>query len=136
MPELLARYPEAEVPLPVSRHDPLAGKPRYQHHARFRIPPGTLDDRSYRRMFAHYYALITHIDAEMGRLLDHLQQLGLTDDTVVVFSSDHGEMLGDHGFVENVPDVRGVGAGCPASWRGRRACRPATKCAARSAAWT
>jgi arylsulfatase len=99
MPELLARYPEAEVPLPVSRHDPLAGKPRYQHHAKFRIPPGTLDDRSYRRMFAHYYALITHIDAEMGRLLGHLQQLGLADDTVVVFSSDHGEMLGDHGMM-------------------------------------
>jgi arylsulfatase A-like enzyme len=123
MPELLTRYPEAEVPLPVSRHDPLAGKPRYQHHAKFRIPPGTLDDRSYQRMFAHYYALITHIDAEMGRLLDHLQRLGLTDDTVVVFSSDHGEMLGDHGFVEKclmyeesvrVPCIVAWPAGLPA----------------------
>ena len=51
-------------------------------------------------MFAHYYALVTHIDAEMGRLLGHLRRLGVADDTVVVFSSDHGEMLGDHGFVE------------------------------------
>ena len=119
-PELLARYPQDQVPLPASRHDPLAGKPRYQHEAKFRIPPGTLDDRSYRRMFAHYYALVTHIDAEMGRLLGHLQQLGVADNTVVGFSSDHGEMLGDHGFVEKcLMYEESVRVPCILSWPAR-----------------
>ena len=119
MPELLARYPEDQVPLPASRHDALAGKPRYQHEAKFRIPPGTLDDRSYRRMFAHYYALISHIDAEMGRLLGHLQRLGIADETVVVFSSDHGEMLGDHGFVEKcLMYEEAVRVPCVLAWPG------------------
>ena len=89
----------------------------------FRIPPGTLDDRSYRRMLAHYYALVTHVDAEMGRLFGHLRRLGVADDTVVVFSSDHGELLGDHGFVEKclmyeesvrVPCILAWPAGMPA----------------------
>ena len=98
--ELLALYPEEEVPLPESRHDPLHGKPSFQARAKFRIPPGTLTDARYRRMLAHYYALVTHIDAEVGRLLRHLERLGRRDNTVVVFNSDHGELLGDHGFVE------------------------------------
>ena len=59
----------------------------------------------------------------MGRLFGHLRRLGLGDDTVVVFSSDHGEMLGDHGFVEKclmyeeavrVPCIVAWPAGLPA----------------------
>ena len=122
-PELLERYPESEIPLPASRHDELAGKPAYQHRAKFRIPPGSLDDDRYRRMLAHYYALVTHVDAEVGRLLDHLRRLGVGDDTLVVFGSDHGEMLGEHGFVEKclmyeasvrVPCIVSWPAGLPA----------------------
>ena len=116
-PELLERYPEEDIPLPPSRHDELAGKPAYQHRAKFRIPPGTLDDHSYRRMLAHYFALITHIDTQMGRLLQHLEGLGVRDDTVVVFSSDHGEMLGEHGFVEKCLMYEGsVRVPCILSW--------------------
>lgn len=51
--------------------------------------------REYR---AQYYGMITLIDDEIGRLLGHLDELGLTEDTVVVFTADHGEMLGDHGI--------------------------------------
>ena len=122
-PELLERYPERSIPLPASRGDQLAGKPAFQRRAKFRIPPGSLDDDRYRRMLAHYYALVTHVDAEVGRLLDHLQRLGVRDDTLVVFSSDHGEMLGEHGFVEKclmyeasvrVPCILSWPAGLPA----------------------
>jgi arylsulfatase A-like enzyme len=45
----------------------------------------------------HYYAQITHVDYELGRLFGELQSQQLWRDTVVLFTSDHGEMLGDHG---------------------------------------
>lgn len=98
--EQLDRYPEDEVPLPDTRHDPLDGKPSYQERAKFRIPPGSLSDGEYRRMFRHYYALVTHIDTQVGRLLNHLEKIGQRDDTIVLFNADHGELLGDHGFIE------------------------------------
>ncbi len=44
-----------------------------------------------------YLAEITHLDACVGRLLARLEQLGLADDTVVMFTSDHGELAGAHG---------------------------------------
>ncbi len=121
-PEQLDRYSEGDVPLPDSRHDPLDGKPAYQERAKFRIPPGSLTDAEYRRMFRHYYALVTHIDDQVGRLLDHLDRIGQRENTIFLFNSDHGELLGDHGFVEKcllyessvrVPQILSWPAGLP-----------------------
>ena len=44
-----------------------------------------------------YYSTITFVDAQVGRILDHLKSLGLDKNTVVVFTSDHGYHLGEHG---------------------------------------
>ena len=49
-----------------------------------------------RKMKAYYYALISHIDDQVGRILKTLEDEGLKDDTLVIFISDHGEHLGDH----------------------------------------
>jgi iduronate 2-sulfatase len=43
-----------------------------------------------------YYASISYMDAQVGRVLDALEELGLADDTIVVFTSDHGYLLGHH----------------------------------------
>ncbi|MBT6273119.1 MAG: sulfatase-like hydrolase/transferase [Chromatiales bacterium] len=48
---------------------------------------------------ASYYAMIEQLDHEFGRLLDFLESAGLMDNTLVVFTSDHGESLGDHGLL-------------------------------------
>lgn len=45
----------------------------------------------------HYYAFTTLIDDQIGRLMDHLEKKGLTDNTIIIFSSDHGETQGSHG---------------------------------------
>ncbi|GGD78793.1 arylsulfatase [Paenibacillus nasutitermitis] len=58
-----------------------------------RIPKKRMD-----RAKAAYYALITHLDFQIGRLLNALNEYGVLRNTVVVFTSDHGEMLGDHHF--------------------------------------
>ena len=51
-----------------------------------------------RRIKALYYAQVGLVDKGVGRILDHLERLGLAGDTLVIFASDHGEMLGDHGL--------------------------------------
>ncbi len=47
---------------------------------------------------ASYFGLCTFMDAQMGRVLDALEASGMKDDTLVIFTSDHGEMLGEKGF--------------------------------------
>ena len=51
-----------------------------------------------RREIAHYYANVTSLDAQMGRLMESLDRLGIADDTIVCFSSDHGDHLSSHGY--------------------------------------
>ena len=50
-----------------------------------------------REQAADYFAMCTAVDEQFGRLLDEIDRLGLRDDTIVIFTSDHGEMLGSHG---------------------------------------
>jgi choline-sulfatase len=47
-----------------------------------------------------YCALIELIDAQIGRMLDALERRGMLDNTIIVFASDHGEMLGDFGLYQ------------------------------------
>lgn len=51
-----------------------------------------------KRMWAAYFATVTFMDEQVGRILDELDRLGLTNSTAVVFTSDHGYHLGDHTF--------------------------------------
>jgi arylsulfatase A-like enzyme len=48
---------------------------------------------------AFYYAEISHIDEQIGRILDYLNQTDQRENTVIIFTSDHGDMLGDHGLL-------------------------------------
>ena len=50
-----------------------------------------------------YHAMVAHVDACIGRLLDALKTTGLDNQTLIVFSSDHGELLGDHGMLWKGP---------------------------------
>jgi arylsulfatase A-like enzyme len=56
------------------------------------------DNESYQRDLRTFYRTVTRADAAVGRILDELGRLGLDDNTVVIFSSDHGSLLGDHGL--------------------------------------
>ncbi len=50
-----------------------------------------------RRQRAHYYANVTMIDAQVGHIVEALDRRGVLDDTVIIFTSDHGDCLTDHG---------------------------------------
>ena len=54
------------------------------------------DLRKLNRMRAVYFAMMSEVDDNLGRLFAHLKLEGLWDDTLIVFTSDHGEQLGDH----------------------------------------
>lgn len=58
-----------------------------------------IDDAQLRMDMAIYFGMISFIDHEIGRILDALDRLGITDNTLVVFTSDHGHFLGQHGLV-------------------------------------
>lgn len=52
-----------------------------------------------RRSLASYYGMVSLIDHEVGRILDALDRLGLAENTLVIFSTDHGHLLGQHGLI-------------------------------------
>ncbi|MFN3984920.1 MAG: alkaline phosphatase family protein [Rhodocyclaceae bacterium] len=55
-----------------------------------------LPEHEWRQLRATYYGLITEVDHHVGRLIEHLQATGQYEHTLIVFTSDHGEQLGDH----------------------------------------
>jgi arylsulfatase len=71
---------------------PLRYRLREEH---FRKSFGTTPD-DYRKTKQKYLGLITEVDSSIGAILGQLERSGLSDDTIVVFSSDHGDMMGAH----------------------------------------
>jgi arylsulfatase A-like enzyme len=64
----------------------------------YRIDPSRATPEQHRRWRAHYYANITLIDEGIGKILDALTATGALDRTLILFTSDHGDALGDHGL--------------------------------------
>ncbi len=60
----------------------------------------TTTEDGWRKLRAQYFANVTLVDRQVGRILAALQETGQSDRTIVVFASDHGEMAGDHGMCE------------------------------------
>ena len=57
-----------------------------------------ITEAQHREHIARYMGLCSHLDAQIGRLLDYLEEIGYADNTLVVFNSDHGHMIGEHGL--------------------------------------
>jgi len=66
-----------------------------------RIPPQ--GDRELRELIANYYGMVSLIDHNVGRILIALEEAGLAQNTLVIFTSDHGDWLGDHGLILKGP---------------------------------
>jgi arylsulfatase A-like enzyme len=94
-----------EIPLPSYVPGELDGKPVYQlidhrkaYGGKASYPYGKMGDDDHRLVIASYWAMCNLIDDQVGRMIDALERTGQIDNTLVVFMSDHGEMLGDHGI--------------------------------------
>ena len=64
------------------------------------VEASTAGQRDARTLIAAYYAMIKLIDDQLGRILEALAASGQRDRTIVIFTSDHGETLGDHGLIQ------------------------------------
>jgi len=60
----------------------------------------TTTESGWRKLRAQYFANVTLVDRNIGRIIETLKNTGMEDDTIIVFTSDHGEMGGDHGMLE------------------------------------
>jgi len=110
-------YEDETIPFPETFRDDLVGRAEVVQAAKMRImdldpirdlkatvPPGLSYDEEiewrYQRYIKDYLRVVASIDDNVGRLLDYLDSSGLADNTIVVYTSDQGFFLGDHGFFD------------------------------------
>lgn len=92
LPESWYRRMEATVPRRYRRLQEAYAGPYAEH-------PGWVksnDEWGWKELKARYWGLCTLVDKYVGRILGRLEELGLADDTIVVYTSDHGHMMGEH----------------------------------------
>jgi len=94
-PKALFDYYSERVP--ATPHE--GGEPAYvqqMQKSRSLIPPAT--EHQLRVARAAYYAMVEFMDGNIGRILETLDETGLAENTLLVYCSDHGDMMGDHGL--------------------------------------
>ena len=107
--EYLARYDPATLPAPLGRPGELADLPPVLTTASQKSYAGIArgfaehTPEEIQQIIAGYYAMVTLVDDEVARILATLAELGLAENTCVIFTSDHGEMLGDHALLLKGP---------------------------------
>jgi arylsulfatase A-like enzyme len=92
-------YPARDMAPPVSIDDDMSNSPYAGANGRKGLPEYRDKDKI-KYMISNYYGLVKEIDDWVGKILNTLDKHGLTDNTLVIFMSDHGEMLGSHGMRE------------------------------------
>jgi arylsulfatase len=101
--EMASMYDDAPIPEPIPPAADAVEPVRSARGVKVENPLFQLDlaeatPQHYRRWRAHYYANVSLIDEGIGKMLAALEERGALEDTVIVFTSDHGDALGDHGL--------------------------------------
>jgi len=97
-------YDASKIDIPYNYKAPEGGPKEALHtsgelRAYASIPPrGPVDRETARKLIHGYYACVSFIDAQVGRLLDSVDQLGLSNNTIIILWGDHGWQLGEHGM--------------------------------------
>jgi choline-sulfatase len=109
-----------EIPLPNYEEGELSEKTSYQrrdHQGAYAnknlYPFDRMNEREHRLVRAAYWAMVDLIDEQVGRMLEALDRTGQKEDTLVIFMSDHGELLGDHGVYLKGPHFYEVSVHVP-----------------------
>ena len=93
-------YPPGEIAPWPGFHDDLRGKPYIQAQQRrsWKVDGWTWED--WAPVVGRYLGDVSLLDAQVGRLLDALDRLGLAENTLVIYTTDHGDMCGSHGMMD------------------------------------
>jgi len=98
-PEYLAWYADADAIMPQDYAlDARPTHPVLQELRRGLGIDSQLDDATVRRAVIAYYALCSFMDAQVGKVLAALEERGLAEDTLILYTSDHGDTVGEHGL--------------------------------------
>lgn len=92
-------YDRSAVPLPPQRPNAYGAKPKRQAVAREMFGMNSASEAQLREVIAMYLGMVSYVDDQVGRLISELEKRGLRDDTLIVFTSDHGDFMGEHGLV-------------------------------------
>ena len=103
MPDALPKEWEEMTPGPLSRN-----QKGYLHFGEIADKPAAV-----RKLRALYHGSLKFIDDQIERVITHLKETGLWETTIVVFTTDHGEMLGDHGLIAKGIPHYDLGIRCP-----------------------
>ncbi len=102
------RHNPADMPVPGTLDDPLGHAPAYLRHMQsiepsdmrgWVAPCGTRDPALVQEALAATYGMIEFVDDGVGRILAAIEAKGQLDNTIVVFTADHGDMMGEHGLM-------------------------------------
>ena len=100
--EVYKLYEGKELPLPESFFDNMEDKPAV--YRRLKNVWAEFGEDEAREIMRCYYSYCTLVDIQVGKLLKYLKDKNLYDDTIIVFTADHGDMMGAHGlFCKGVP---------------------------------
>lgn len=100
--EIYDQYENVFIPLPESFEDTMEDKPAVYRRLRSVWKNMTMDE--IRMILRCYYSYCTLVDTQIGRLVDYLKGTGQYENTLIVYLSDHGDMMGAHGlFCKGVP---------------------------------
>jgi len=92
-------YPPDALPLPVQwRPEEWSRHPVLEFKRRLQALDTPFDERTIRNAMAAYYGLVTFLDEQIGIVLQALTEAGFAGNTRIIYTSDHGEMLGEHGM--------------------------------------
>ncbi|GAA4880490.1 sulfatase-like hydrolase/transferase [Ferrimonas pelagia] len=99
--EYLDMYPLEDIPLPPAYMESYPyteelGIARIRGEGLAPTPRTEFAIKTHRK---EYYALVSHLDTQIGRIMDSLEAQGLADNTIVIYSADHGLSLGNHSFM-------------------------------------
>jgi choline-sulfatase len=98
-PEHFSRFRPADLPFPAQGHrQEWSHHPVAERHRRQQALDQPFDEATLRNALVAYYGLVSFMDEQVGRVLQALDDAGLTESTRIVYTSDHGEMLGEHGM--------------------------------------
>ena len=90
-------YDAREMPAPLGDASMLADRNPFLEYVRVTHGITTLSPAAMKVIKAYYYGLVTHQDAQVGRVMAALQETGQAENTIIIYIADHGEMLGDFG---------------------------------------
>ncbi|GMU21808.1 MAG: hypothetical protein AMXMBFR13_18970 [Phycisphaerae bacterium] len=104
-PGLQAEYPPEKVPLPQTMTVDEKTQPDKvkQSPAAQRFREWGHDQQALREARSKHFARVAHVDSQIGRLLQEIEKRGLRENTIVIFTSDHGTAIGEHGLIGEGP---------------------------------